>query len=253
LWVRKKVIFNGWRLIASAEDSALHGGFLLSVIPRSFPATQQPKMAHIRPHLERFVKGFGFSLILFLFWGGLTAWKARSLCGRFTLLECAWILYNATIAILFLVRSRPSVVSMNPIHWLVALVTSFSGLFYLRIEPLVPGSWHTAMEGLLWFGLFLNFMTLLVLGRNYDFLPALRGVQTKWIYQIVRHPMYATSILICLAYCLQNMSGLNFLVLGIMVVLYGRRASYEEAILLTDSRYQAYAQRVRYRFVPGIY
>jgi protein-S-isoprenylcysteine O-methyltransferase Ste14 len=210
-------------------------------------------MAEIRQFFERFVKGFGFSLILFLLWGGLTAWKARSLLDRFTLLEGAWILYNATVAILFLVRSRPSRVSMNPVHWLVALVTSFSGLLYVRITPMDPGPWHTAIEDFLWLGLVLDFTALLALGRNYDFLPALRGVQTRWIYGIIRHPMYASSILIRLAYVLQNLSGVNFLIFGFMAWLYDRRASYEEDILRKDSRYQAYAERVRYRFVPGIY
>jgi protein-S-isoprenylcysteine O-methyltransferase Ste14 len=210
-------------------------------------------MADIRQHLERFLKGFAFSFLLFLLWGGLTAWKTRSLFDRFTSLECDWILYNAAIAVLFLVRSRPSLVSMNPLHWLVALVTSFSGFLYVRTEPVDPGPWQAAMEYFFWLVLVLDFTALLALGRNYDFLPALRGVQTKWLYRIVRHPMYASSILIRLIYILQNWSGINFLIFGIMAWLYDRRASFEEDILRQDSRYQEYAERVRYRFLPGIY
>ena len=71
-------------------------------------------MDAMRPYVERFAKSFGFSLILFVLWGGLATLRARFLLGRFALLECAWILYSATIAVLFLFRSRPSIVSLIP-------------------------------------------------------------------------------------------------------------------------------------------
>jgi hypothetical protein len=39
----------------------------------------------------------------------------------------------------------------------------------------------------------------------------------------------------------------------LVVVLYDRRAKYEEDILSHDRLYAEYLQRVKYRFVPGVY
>jgi protein-S-isoprenylcysteine O-methyltransferase Ste14 len=100
-------------------------------------------------------------------------------------------------------------------------------------------SWHAAAA--------------LIRGRSYDFLPALRGMQTGWLQRSVRHPMYASSILIRATYLLQNMSWFNVVTFAIMVWLYDCRAAREEDVMGTYPRYRAYKERVRYRFVPGFY
>src|SRR3989304_6265654 len=100
---------------------------------------------------------------------------------------------NATITLLFLVRTRPSRVSLNPLHWLVALLTSFSGLFF---EGRSTSPYHADLLGdaLILLGLTGSGSAAVALGRSYDFLPALRGVSTGWLYRYVRHPMYVSSI-----------------------------------------------------------
>jgi protein-S-isoprenylcysteine O-methyltransferase Ste14 len=99
----------------------------------------------------------------------------------------------------------------------------------------------------------LGLTTALILGRSMDFLPALRRVKTKYLYQIVRHPMYLASIIINLGYTLKNPSIYNALLLVVIIVLYDRRAKYEEDILSKDSSYVDYLQVVKFRFIPGIY
>lgn len=204
------------------------------------------------PSIERIVKSFGFSVALFLLWGALTVSKARSLFERFEWLECAWLLYNATLAILFLIRTRPSVVSLNPLHWLVALLTSFSGLFFRRADTLAIALPGIALA-LTVSGLMLSFAAALGLGRSYDFLPALRGLQTRWVYRFVRHPMYLASILIRLGYLAQNPLAYNAAVSLAMIWLYDLRARYEESIMANDARYNDYCSQVRFRFVPFVY
>lgn len=203
--------------------------------------------------IERVLKSFGFSVALFLFWGLLTVLKARSLLGRFTPTECVWLFYNATISILFLVRTRPSIVSMNAVHWLVALVTCFSGFFFRRYEVEVAPVWSFIADGLIFGGLALGGIAALALGRSYDFLPALRGVQTGWVYQVVRHPMYLSSIVIRCGYLVRHFSAYNRAAFVVMVWLYDRRAAYEEQIMRNDARYCEYVQRVRFKFLPIVY
>jgi protein-S-isoprenylcysteine O-methyltransferase Ste14 len=203
--------------------------------------------------IDRILKSFGFSLFLFLVWGTITVRKAIPLLERFTWFECLWLFYNASISILFLIRSRPSVVSRNPWHWLVALMTSFSGLFFIKYDLEILPLWLKASDGLIFVGLFVGGVSAVTLGRSYDFLPALRGVQTQWLYEIIRHPMYLSSILIRLGYLVKNFSSYNMALFAVMVWLYDKRAKYEEGIMQNSPRYQAYMKKVRFRFLPKVY
>ncbi len=202
--------------------------------------------------VEAFLKSRAFSILLCLFWGYLTFINSRDLLESFNHTELLWFIYNVTISFVFLVRTRPSVVSMNVVHWAIALTTSFSGFFFeqgAESKPILSLS----ADILISFAILLGIITAIVLGRSYDFLPALRLVKTKYVYQFVRHPMYASSIIIKLGYFLKNLSIYNFVLLIIIIVLYDRRAHYEEDILSTDNAYVGYLQKVKYRFIPGIY
>jgi protein-S-isoprenylcysteine O-methyltransferase Ste14 len=210
------------------------------------------RMSGAQDVIERLVKSFGFSVFCFAVWGSLTAVRARALVAGFTWMEVIWLAYNATIAVLFLIRTRPSVVSLNPVHWLVALLTSFSGLFF-DTQPAGLAAAGGLCDALILIGLAASGTAAIALRRSYDFLPALRGVSTGWLFKVIRHPMYLASIVIRLGYLGKHASVYNAAVFVIMVVLYDRRAVFEEQIMNHDARYREYAERVRYRFVPGVY
>ncbi len=203
--------------------------------------------------IESFLKSFAFSFLLFLFWGYFTLIHARALLEGFDFIELLWLIYNVTVSLLFLIRIRPAVVSMNIIHWVVALITSFSGFFFLREGANSSAVLLFTADGLVLFAVLLGIVTAFILGRSYDFLPALRRVRTEYVYQIVRHPMYLSSIIIKLGYVLKNPSVYNLLLLVVVIVLYDKRAKYEESIMSHDNSYVDYLQQVKYRFIPGIY
>jgi protein-S-isoprenylcysteine O-methyltransferase Ste14 len=209
-------------------------------------------MGSARNLIERTVSGIGFSVLCFLIWGGLTGLRARHLVVSFSWMEVVWLAYNATIAVLFLVRSRPMAVSLNPVHWLVALLASFSGLFFEKESAGIAGAGAVA-DGLILLGLAGSGTAALALRRSYDFLPALRGVTTDWLFRLIRHPMYVSSILIRLGYLGMHASMYNAAVFAVMVWLYVKRVDYEEDIMQQDKRYVEYMRQVRYRFLPGIY
>lgn len=202
--------------------------------------------------IESFLKSRIFSLLLCLFWGYFTFIHAWTLLNGFDLTELLWFAYKVTISLLFLIRIRPSVVSMNIIHWATALITSFSGFFFKKGAGSKPILLLTA-EVLIVFAILLGIVTAIILERSYDFLPALRHVKTKYVYQIVRHPMYVSSIIIKLGYILKNASMYNSVLLVVIIVLYDRRAKFEEDIMSHDDSYVEYMKQVKYRFVPGIY
>jgi protein-S-isoprenylcysteine O-methyltransferase Ste14 len=203
--------------------------------------------------IESFLKSLGFSLILSLLWGSFTILGARTLLDRFEFTELLWVVYNATISLLFLIRSRPSVVDMNPVHWIVALLTSFSGYALARENANGNAVLLSAGEALVVSAIPLGICAAIILGRSYDFLPALRRVRTKWLYQMVRHPMYLSSLAAELGYVLMHPSITNSLLLAVIAILYDRRAEYEEHVMSQDASYLAYLQRVKYRFIPGVY
>jgi protein-S-isoprenylcysteine O-methyltransferase Ste14 len=203
--------------------------------------------------VESFLKSFAFSFFLCLVWGSFTIVDARNLLQSFDFTELLWLIYNVTVSLLFLLRVRPALVSMNPFHWSIALITSFSGFFFIREEANSHSILLFTADVLILLALFLGIATAFILGRSYDFLPALRHVKTKYLYQIVRHPMYLSSIIIKLGYVLKNPSIYNALLFMVLIVLYNKRAKYEENIMSNDNSYVEYLQQVRYRFIPGVY
>jgi protein-S-isoprenylcysteine O-methyltransferase Ste14 len=203
--------------------------------------------------IESFLKSFVFSFFLCLVWGGFTIVDAGNLLQRFDFTELLWLIYNVTISLLFLIRVKPALVSMNPVHWVIVLITSFSGFFFVRGDASNHSILLFTANFLILFALLLGIASAFTLGRSYDFLPALRHVKTKYLYQIIRHPMYLSSIIIKFGYVLKNPSIYNALLFIVLIVLYDKRAKYEEYVMSKDSSYVDYLRQVKYRFIPGAY
>jgi len=95
---------------------------------------------------------------------------------------------------------------------------------------------------------------LLTLRRNFGLLPAVRGgVAEHGFYRIVRHPLYAGYIWLHGALVLGYPSWWNF---AVWICAEGSqliRLRQEERILSADDRFRAYAKRVRWRLIPGIF
>jgi protein-S-isoprenylcysteine O-methyltransferase Ste14 len=202
--------------------------------------------------IERLLGSFAFSVFCCAVWTGLGVSRARALAEEFSWLEVVWLAYNVTLGVLFLIRVRPVAVSLNPIHWAVALLASFSGMFFESTSPALRGLRPVA-DGMILAGLAGSAAAGLALRRSYDFLPALRGVSTGGLYRFVRHPMYTSALLTRFGYLIRHASVYNAAVFVVVLWLYDRRARIEEQTMLGDPRYQEYARRMRWRFVPGLY
>ncbi len=117
--------------------------------------------------VERIVKSFAFSVILAVVSAVMTWKHVRLLTALFSWLEFLWLLYNGTITLLFLIRETPKRVSLNPLHWLVAMVTSFSGLFFARSAAPMASAANRA-TGIMAAGVVLGLLAAIHLGRSYD-------------------------------------------------------------------------------------
>lgn len=203
--------------------------------------------------VEWFLKGRLFSVLLCAYCVFFAYVRTQNLLGDFDWFELLHLIFNVTMAGLFLTRTRPVAVSMNPVHWIVAVVTSFSGFLFLKEGVNSVRAAELTADGLMIVAAVFTYGSALALGRSMGFLPGLRRIKTAMVYRVVRHPMYMSCVLLRVGYVLRCPSVRNAVLLVLITLLYDRRARYEEDILLRDSEYADYMKRVKYRFVPGLY
>ena len=92
----------------------------------------------------------------------------------------------------------------------------------------------------------------LFLGRSFGLVPANRGVKHAGVYRWVRHPMYAGYMLNQLGFLLVFFSPGNVMIYAAAWTAFWLRAAEEEKFLCRDPEYARYAEKVRYRLLPGI-
>ena len=111
--------------------------------------------------------------------------------------------------------------------------------------------WHVSAQAVFVAGAFLTMVSLGSLGRSFAVLPSLRRVVIRGGYRWVRHPAYASELLMVTAAVSQG-DRWAWLLGGLTAVLQYSRARSEERVLCSDEDYRAYAARVPYRFIPRV-
>jgi protein-S-isoprenylcysteine O-methyltransferase Ste14 len=96
-------------------------------------------------------------------------------------------------------------------------------------------------------------ISLRALGRSFGFAAADRGLVRRGPYAIVRHPIYASYVLLQLGYLLQSISVRNALVMLFVSGCNVGRARAEERLLANDGQYGAYRDKVPWRILPGVW
>ncbi|GAB4444163.1 MAG: hypothetical protein OHK0015_45190 [Chloroflexi bacterium OHK40] len=94
---------------------------------------------------------------------------------------------------------------------------------------------------------------ILSLGRSFGMEPAHRGLQTRRLYRVVRHPIYAAYLLIVGGFLVSYASWWNGLLAITWLAVQITRIQREEALLIQDTQYQHYALTVRWRLLPGVW
>ena len=158
---------------------------------------------------------------------------------------------ECVVAVLFITRRQPLTVSRSPIAWIAALLGGF-GLNAARPHYAPVGGLELVYQALQVGGAIAATIALITLGRSFGFVAANRGVQTRGPYRIVRHPVYASYLLVEAGYLLENPSVSTALVISAVMVAQLGRVWQEERCLAADPVYAEYRQRVRQRLVPFI-
>lgn len=95
--------------------------------------------------------------------------------------------------------------------------------------------------------------SLLALGRCFAILPGARGVVARGPYRLVRHPAYLCELVMLGGAAVALGPALGPALLVAAALLVALRIAAEEGPLRQLDAYRAYAARVRYRLVPGVW
>lgn len=221
----------------------------MSSTPES-PPSQNKCLAFARKYQQTFINLFVFVAI-----GKWIAEYTLDLIKKGRLwdfVEISFIVHNIIMLVLILARYKPRDVDRNVFHQGVALVAFFSGLAF-QDTPTENSKLILASTIVTAFATIIGTLILLNLGRAFGILIAVRKVETKGFYSIVRHPMYASDIIWKLGMFLKKPSTVNTIIMLIGTAAYVYRAILEERLLSRDPEYANYMQRVRYRFIPGLF
>jgi protein-S-isoprenylcysteine O-methyltransferase Ste14 len=170
----------------------------------------------------------------------------HSLVGGLFVIEQTWF------AIAFLTRRPPRTVSHRIESWLLAAGGTFGGLL-LRPNASHPQWGVQAGFGLQLAGLVIVIVSLLALGRSFGFVAADRGLKTRGPYAVVRHPVYASYLLIQAGYVLQSVSVRNIAIFAFVSACNIGRALAEERLLADSVAYRTYQEHVKWRLIPFLW
>ena len=152
----------------------------------------------------------------------------------------------------FLARRRSYNTSVRVQDWVVA---SLGGWLPLALQP--TGG---APDGVLVMGTIVQMLGLSLtcygfwsLGRSFGVVAANRGIKSRGPYAFVRHPIYLSHSITMGGFLLANPSAFNAVLLAIITTFQLLRILAEERVLTASGDYAAYAGRVRWRLVPGLY
>jgi protein-S-isoprenylcysteine O-methyltransferase Ste14 len=164
----------------------------------------------------------------------------------------AFFVEQMWVVMAYLIRRPARTASRRAGDWLVAFGGTFGGVLF---RPVVDSPQWGVTAGLVFqlVGLSLCIWSFLALGRSFGFVAADRGLVRRGPYAVVRHPIYASYLLLQSGYLLQSMSARNVLVLLFVTGCNLGRARAEDRMLATNQEYGAYRSRVRWRLLPGVW
>jgi protein-S-isoprenylcysteine O-methyltransferase Ste14 len=149
-----------------------------------------------------------------------------------------------------LTRRQPLSVSQQPLDWALGFVGT---LFPLLARPNGAGLDAAVIAPFAIAGFAISVCAKFSLNRRFGVVAANRGVQARWAYAFVRHPMYLGYVISQVGYLLHNPSWANGVIFAIAWSLQLARIHREENHLLQDADYRAYASKVRFRLVPYVF
>jgi protein-S-isoprenylcysteine O-methyltransferase Ste14/uncharacterized membrane protein (UPF0127 family) len=162
------------------------------------------------------------------------------------------VIHNTLLMFFFLMRRKSLMVSSKALDWAIPFLT-LCGALLLRAGDSDPQVRTMVSVWLQCSGLAGIIFSLLSLGKSFGIVPANRKIVCAGAYRIVRHPLYLSEIVFYSGFVSANPSAKN--VILILMILAGQlyRSVSEETLLAVDPSYRSYRDKVRFRFIPGLF
>jgi protein-S-isoprenylcysteine O-methyltransferase Ste14 len=159
---------------------------------------------------------------------------------------------NGLLVLLFLTRRRSAETSTRPFDWLVAAIASWLPLVYQAQHGVdsTQAAFGTAIQVT---GLAMAIVAFGFLGRSIGIVAADRGLKTRGVYGVVRHPAYAAHVTTGAGFLIANPHWMNAVIWTLVFACQIARIHAEERLLRRRTEYARYSERVRWRLVPGLY
>ncbi len=171
--------------------------------------------------------------------------------GRFSLL--LFVITECITVVLVLIARPAGRADWRPVTAFFTMAATFY-FFALSFAPpelrLIPDGAGVFVEGT---GVAWTIFAKLSLGRSFGLLPADRGIVTRGAYRWVRHPVYLGYFISNVGFLLANFCWRNLAVFSLLYSFQAIRVIREEKLLRANPEYQAYCQKVRWRFVPFVF
>ncbi len=168
------------------------------------------------------------------------------------LLGVAFFAEQMWVVVAYLIRRPAITVSRRWGDWLLAFGGTFGGVLFRPSGAHLPWGVTTGLIVQL-VGLGICVASFLTLGRSFGFVAADRGLVQRGPYAVVRHPIYASYLLLQFGYVLQSFSLRNALVMVFASGCNVGRAVVEDRVLAANEASRAYRDRVRWRLIPGLW
>jgi len=168
------------------------------------------------------------------------------------LIGAAFLAEQMWVVVAYLIRRPARRVSRRWDDWLLAFGGTFGGVLFRPVGA-HPHWGLDAGLGVQLLGLAICVSSFLALGRSFGFAAADRGLVRRGPYTIVRHPIYASYVLLQAGYLMQSISVRNALVMLFATSCNVGRALAEDRLLARSGQYQAYRAQVRWRLLPGVW
>lgn len=206
--------------------------------------------AFVRRHRHGLINLYVFvNIAVWVAWRTYHVWAQ----GQMGYVEVAFAVQNLIFLTLILSRRPPRGLDRQPIHQAVAALAFFSGLAFMG-QPVTGGAAARTVSTVVTIvAHLLSILALLNLGRSFGVLIALRTIQTRGVYSVVRHPMYLSDILFRVGFLASHLTGWTAALFIASSACYVYRALLEERFLGQQPEYRAYMARVKYRFIPFVF
>jgi len=185
-----------------------------------------------------------------LSWAGLGLWHADP-TDRLTPVRLAVAALNGLAGVLLLLRGAP-LRSGTPSQLAAAVPAFIAGGAAVTLAP-PPHDWRPLPAVVFVAGAALVALSLGWLGRNFAILPARRALVTGGPYRLIRHPAYAGELAMVLACALAGHDWWTAALAMVAVPAVAVRIQVEERVMAGDPAHAVYAERVRWRLVPGLW